>query len=63
MQGAVCPVLTGELPNYPLINRPRSGKLDLTTGLELFDVLTDHFRREREAVPESIKDKILARMF
>ena len=40
----------------------QSDELDLTTGLELFDVLTDHFRREREAVPGSTKDEILAKM-
>ena len=39
------------------------GEVDLTSGLELFDALTEHYRREREAAPESSKDKILAKVF
>ena len=41
----------------------RSDDVDLTSGLELFDDLTDHYRREREAKPDGMKDKILAKMF
>lgn len=41
----------------------RAGQVDLTSGLELFDALTEHYRREREAAPDSVKDKILARVF
>ena len=39
------------------------GEVDLTSGLDLFDALTDHYGREREAAPESMKDKILAKVF
>ena len=41
----------------------RAGEVDLTTGLELFDALTDHYRREREAALDSTKDTILAKLF
>lgn len=41
----------------------RAGEVDLTTGLELFDALTDHYRRERETAPDSMKERILAKMF
>lgn len=41
----------------------RSGDVDLTSGLELFAALTDRYRCEREAVAESLKDKILAKLF
>ena len=39
------------------------GEVDLTSGLELFDALTEHYRREREAAPVSMKNKILAKVF
>lgn len=41
----------------------RSVEVDLTSGLELFDALTDHYRREKEAMPDGMKDKILAKVF
>jgi amino acid transporter len=41
----------------------RSDEVDLTSGLELFDALTEHYRREREAAPISVKDRILAKVF
>lgn len=41
----------------------RSVEVDLTNGLELFDDLTDYYRREREATPDGLKDKILAKVF
>ena len=41
----------------------RSGEVDLTSDLELFDALTEHYAREREAAPYSMKDKILANAF
>ena len=41
----------------------RSGEVYLTSDLELFDTLTEHYRREREAAPYSMKDKILANVF
>lgn len=37
----------------------RSGDVDLTSGLEPFDALTDHYRCERQAAAESLKDKVL----
>ena len=41
----------------------RSDEVDLTSGLELFDALTEHYRREKEAKPDGMKDKILAKVF
>lgn len=41
----------------------RSSEVDLTSGLEMYAALTDHYRREREAAPGSVKDRVLAKMF
>ena len=41
----------------------RSKEVDLDSGLEFFQVLTEHYEREREAAPETIKDKILGKLF
>ncbi|KAF4962611.1 hypothetical protein FSARC_9389 [Fusarium sarcochroum] len=41
----------------------KSKEVDLSSGLEFFDALTEHYRREREGVPVTRKDKIWAKLF
>ena len=41
----------------------RKEDVDLASGLEFFEALTEHYRHEREAAPVTVKDKILARIF
>ncbi|KAJ5584726.1 uncharacterized protein N7459_004526 [Penicillium hispanicum] len=41
----------------------RSKDIDLISGLEFFDALTDHYRSEQEALPVTLKDKIVAKLF
>ncbi|KAK7407832.1 hypothetical protein QQX98_010003 [Neonectria punicea] len=41
----------------------RSEDVDLVSGLQFFDALTEHYRQEREAAPVTVKDKILAKVF
>lgn len=41
----------------------RSKDVDLVSDLEFFDALTEHYKREREAEPVTIKEKILAKIF
>ncbi|RSM09165.1 hypothetical protein CEP52_004263 [Fusarium oligoseptatum] len=40
-----------------------SKDVDLTSGLDFFDALTEHYRKEREGVPVTRKDKIWAKLF
>ncbi|OQD71062.1 hypothetical protein PENPOL_c001G05294 [Penicillium polonicum] len=37
--------------------------VDLFSGLDFFDALTEHYRQEREAAPVTVKDKIMAKIF
>ncbi|KAF5567866.1 amino acid transporter [Fusarium napiforme] len=41
----------------------RASEVDLVSHLYFFDVLTEHYRHEREAAPQNLKDKILAKIF
>jgi amino acid transporter len=41
----------------------RSKEIDLHSGLDFFEALTEHYRREREDMPQSFKDKVLAKLF
>ncbi|EGU76456.1 hypothetical protein FOPG_11227 [Fusarium oxysporum f. sp. conglutinans race 2 54008] len=41
----------------------RSKEIDLHSGLDFFEALSDHYRREREGVPQNLKDKVLAKLF
>ncbi|KAF5636048.1 amino acid transporter [Fusarium sp. NRRL 52700] len=41
----------------------RASEIDLVSHLYFFDVLTEHYRHEREAAPQSLKDTILAKIF
>ncbi|KAJ6146247.1 hypothetical protein N7497_008229 [Penicillium chrysogenum] len=41
----------------------KSKDVDLFSGLDFFDALTEHYRQEREAVPVTVKDKIMAKVF
>jgi amino acid transporter len=41
----------------------RSKDVDLHSGLQFFDALTEHYRHVRETAPVRLKDKILAKMF
>ncbi|KAL5589691.1 hypothetical protein FOVSG1_011558 [Fusarium oxysporum f. sp. vasinfectum] len=41
----------------------RASEVDLISHLYFFDVLTEHYRHEREAAPQNLKDKILAKIF
>ncbi|KAK2805089.1 hypothetical protein FQN50_006334 [Emmonsiellopsis sp. PD_5] len=41
----------------------RSKDIDLVTGLQYFEALTEHYRREREEAPVTVKDKIMAKLF
>ncbi|RSL50948.1 hypothetical protein CEP53_008612 [Fusarium sp. AF-6] len=41
----------------------KSKDVDLTSGLDFFDALTEHYRKEREGVPATRKDKIWAKLF
>ncbi|CAI6095196.1 unnamed protein product [Clonostachys chloroleuca] len=41
----------------------RSKEIDLHSGLDFFEALTEHYRREREDAPQSFKDKVLAKLF
>ncbi|EWY95049.1 hypothetical protein FOYG_04174 [Fusarium oxysporum NRRL 32931] len=41
----------------------RSKEIDLHSGLDFFEALSDHYRREREGAPQNLKDKVLAKLF
>lgn len=41
----------------------KSTEVDLTSGLEFFDALTEHYRREREGQPQTAKDKVWAKLW
>ncbi|KAL4731387.1 hypothetical protein ACLX1H_000353 [Fusarium chlamydosporum] len=41
----------------------RASEVDLVSHLYFFDVLTEHYNHEREAAPQNLKDKILAKIF
>ncbi|CAP85750.1 Pc20g04210 [Penicillium rubens Wisconsin 54-1255] len=41
----------------------KSKDVDLFSGLDFFDALTEHYRQEREAAPVTVKDKIMAKIF
>ncbi|RSL83681.1 hypothetical protein CEP52_016650 [Fusarium oligoseptatum] len=41
----------------------RSEDVDLVSGLQFFDALTEHYRQEREGAPVTVKDKLLAKLF
>ncbi|KAL2868401.1 amino acid permease/ SLC12A domain-containing protein [Aspergillus lucknowensis] len=41
----------------------KSEDVDLVSGLEFFDALTEHYRQERETAPVTMKDKIMAKIF
>ncbi|KAL4884582.1 amino acid permease/ SLC12A domain-containing protein [Aspergillus karnatakaensis] len=41
----------------------KSKDVDLVSGVDFFDALTEHYRREREAAPVTVKDKIMAKIF
>ncbi|RBR25608.1 uncharacterized protein FIESC28_01571 [Fusarium coffeatum] len=41
----------------------RASEVDLVSHLYFFDALTEHYRHEREAAPQNLKDKILAKIF
>ncbi|OJJ00289.1 hypothetical protein ASPVEDRAFT_149252 [Aspergillus versicolor CBS 583.65] len=41
----------------------RSKDVDLSSGLEFFDSLTEHYQQERESVPITTKDRIMAKIF
>ena len=41
----------------------RSVDVDLTTDLEFFQELNDHYRTEEEATPKRLRDKIMAKVF
>ncbi|KAM0214167.1 hypothetical protein ACHAQI_003791 [Fusarium lateritium] len=41
----------------------RASEVDLVSYLYFFDALTEHYRHEREAAPQNLKDKILAKVF
>ncbi|RDW86477.1 uncharacterized protein DSM5745_03119 [Aspergillus mulundensis] len=41
----------------------KSIDVDLASGLEFFDALTEHYRHERETAPVTVKDKIMAKIF
>ncbi|KAJ4245020.1 hypothetical protein NW762_014227 [Fusarium torreyae] len=52
--------------SWKLIKRTpfyKSKEVDLSSGLEFFDALTEHYRRERDGVPVTRKDKIWAKLF
>ncbi|EWG52005.1 hypothetical protein FVEG_10839 [Fusarium verticillioides 7600] len=40
-----------------------ASEVDLVSHLYFFDVLTEHYRHEREVAPQNLKDKILAKIF
>ncbi|KAJ4345390.1 uncharacterized protein N0V89_011520 [Didymosphaeria variabile] len=37
--------------------------IDLTSGLQFFEALTEYYQHEREATPATLKDKIMAKVF
>lgn len=37
--------------------------MDLVSGLEFFDALTEHYQQERDAAPLTVKDRIMAKVF
>ncbi|KAL4864670.1 amino acid permease/ SLC12A domain-containing protein [Aspergillus spectabilis] len=41
----------------------KSEDVDLVSGVDFFDTLTEHYRQEREAAPVTLKDKIMAKVF
>ncbi|KAF2639693.1 hypothetical protein P280DRAFT_550394 [Massarina eburnea CBS 473.64] len=41
----------------------RCEDVDLSSGLEHFEKLTEYYKNEREAAPETLKDKIIAKIF
>lgn len=41
----------------------RSENVDLVSGLQFFDALTEHYRIERDVAPVTTKDRILAKIF
>ncbi|KAI1829236.1 hypothetical protein DTO006G1_9826 [Penicillium roqueforti] len=41
----------------------KSKDVDLFSGLDFFDTLTEHYRQEREAAPVTVKDKIMSKVF
>ncbi|KAF4338935.1 amino acid transporter [Fusarium beomiforme] len=41
----------------------RASEVDLVSYHYFFDVLTEHYRHEREAAPQNLKDKILSKIF
>ncbi|KAL3479178.1 amino acid permease/ SLC12A domain-containing protein [Aspergillus californicus] len=41
----------------------KSEDVDLASGLEFFDALTEHYRLEREEKPVTLQDRIMARIF
>ncbi|KAJ4017587.1 hypothetical protein NW766_003652 [Fusarium irregulare] len=41
----------------------RASEVDLVSHLYFFDALTEYYRHEREASPQNLKDKILAKIF
>ena len=36
----------------------KSKEVDLTSGLEFFDALTEYYRKKREDAPMTVKDKL-----
>ncbi|KAJ6178777.1 hypothetical protein N7519_009238 [Penicillium mononematosum] len=46
-----------------IFNYGISKDIDLVSGLDFFDALTEHYRQEREAAPVTVKDKIMAKVF
>ncbi|KAG5795449.1 hypothetical protein H9Q69_005498 [Fusarium xylarioides] len=51
---------------WKLIKRTRfhrSKEIDLHSGLDFFEALSEHYRREREGAPQNLKDKVLAKLF
>ncbi|KAK5027183.1 hypothetical protein LTR13_009578 [Exophiala sideris] len=41
----------------------RAADIDLTSGLQFFDALTEYYRHQRDEAPVTYKDKIMAKIF
>ena len=41
----------------------RSVDVDLSTDLDFFEALNDHYRTEEEATPKTLPDRIMAKVF
>lgn len=38
----------------------KSKQVDLTSGLEFFEALTEYYRHRREEAPQTLRDRIMA---